>query len=220
MTVANVSNGNPIEPAWGNQVATDVNFLLSLVPAFVSQGVQRYANATARASGITSPALGQITVLTDTLRMEIWNGSAWVPIAGDMPRASARRSSGYPIGPGVLTALQWSSQEYDTANMYTALDSRIFAPYTGLYRVDFQVNFASAAGGVREAFIRHVGGARYGDQVESVNTATGVNLSGGCEIYMAASEYVEVLAFHDTGAGLGVLGPESYFRVRFVGPTF
>lgn len=219
MTVSNVSAGNPIEPVWGNQVATDVNYLLSLVPALVSQGVQRYANPTARAAALTSPVLGQLTVLTDTLRMEIWTGAAWVPIAGDMPRVSARRSSGYPIGPGVLTALQWTSQDYDTADMYTPLESRIFAPYTGLYRVDFQVNFASAAGGVREAYIRHVGGARYGDQVESVNSASGVNLSGGADVYMAASESVEVIAFHDTATGLGVLGPESYFRVRFLGPT-
>lgn len=222
MTVPNVSAGNVINPAtWGNQVANDVNYLLGLVPTTASEGVQRFSSASARSSAIPSPVTGQLTVRTDTGRLEMWNGTAWVPVAGDMPRAKGTPSTSTVIGSAAVVVLQWNTEEYDTAAMFTAFGTTITAAFTGMYLVTYRVTFGSAANGVRQTFIRKNGGNRYGDQTESVTgTATGITLSGSAEVYMAASEYVEVCAYQDTGVGLSCLASTSdYFSARFLGPA-
>ncbi len=195
-----VVSGSTITSAWGNAVRDHV-----------------LSYASTNDVSIT----GQVSFNTSTERLVYWNGSAAVPIAGDMPRAKGTPSIPTSIGTGAVVALQWNTEAYDTDGMFTPFGTTITAAFTGLYLVSYRVTFASAANGVRQAFIRHNNGNRYADQTESVTgTATGITHSGAAEVYMAASEYVECCVFHDTGAGLNVLASTAdYFQVRFLGPT-
>jgi hypothetical protein len=54
--------------------AADVNTYL------MDQAVQVYATSAARSSAIASPITGQVTLLTDTESLEVYNGSGWVSV--------------------------------------------------------------------------------------------------------------------------------------------
>ena len=195
-----VTSGSTITSSWGNAVRNHV--------------------VSSTRSDVVSTT-GQTAVITSTGRLVYWNGSAAVPIAGDMPRAKGSPSAATSIGSATVVALQWNTEEYDTASMFTAFGTTITAAFTGIYLVTYRVSFASAANGVRQTFIRRNDGVRYGDQTESVTaTATGITLSGSAEVDLAASQYVECCAYQDTGAGLNVqTSTADYFAVRFLGPT-
>lgn len=49
--------------------------------AWMSQGIPRFADATARSAAIASPATGQFTWLDSPGVLERWSGSAWITYA-------------------------------------------------------------------------------------------------------------------------------------------
>jgi len=69
------ANGYPLQ-------ASELNNYL------MNQSVIVFASSTARSSALTTPTEGMITYLEDTNTVEVYNGSAWVPVGQDASVAS------------------------------------------------------------------------------------------------------------------------------------
>jgi hypothetical protein len=197
-----VVSGTTITSAWGN-------------------GVRDHIVSYASTNDVS--ITGQTSFNTSTGRLVYWNGSAAVPIAGDMPRCRVTQSApGAPVGPGVLQTLSWNTVEYNTANMRNGLiPSVIVAPFTGMYLCAFKVTFASRAGGARSVWmqtsVRH---AEDTEILDDAGPASGSVHSGAAEVFMTAAATISVVAFHNTATPLDVqTSADDYFTARFLGPT-
>ena len=65
--IANVVSGNTITSTWGNQIR--------------DRTIQRYASAAARTAGHPSPTEGDLSYRQDSNIVEVYNGTAWMPVA-------------------------------------------------------------------------------------------------------------------------------------------
>lgn len=196
-----VVSGTTITSAWGNLVRDHT------VPKTGSDDVS---------------STGQMAFNTATGRLVYHNGTIAVPIAAVMPRAKASTSTPTPISTGTLTTPNWTTQVYDTDSMFTAFDSKIYAPFAGTYLVSWKLSFASAANGSREAFVG-VGGAatrQAGASVPVGSTASSVVLSSAAEVDLTVGAYVQLFMYQSSGGTINVQNDVTdYFSLRYLGPT-
>lgn len=54
----------------------------NIANTIVARSVMRFSAASARTAGITSPAAGMVTYLSDVKRIDYYDGAAWVPLKG------------------------------------------------------------------------------------------------------------------------------------------
>lgn len=131
--------------------------------------------------------------------------------------ASVYRTANQSTNSGANTAIQFTSEEWDTAGFHDNVtnNTRLTAPYSGNYSVWACVQFAAAGGNIRYIYFGKNGlsttgnlkglalqqVALAGQVVALISSATFVNLSAG--------DYIELFAFQDSGAALNVT-PQAY----------
>ena len=78
---------------------------------------------------------------------EVANGSIGAPeLAASIPAARVTRSTAQTITTGVVTSLDFNTEEYDTASIHeAATPARLTAPIPGIYSVTVEVPWTRAA---------------------------------------------------------------------------
>lgn len=81
------------------------------------QTVMRYANASARASGILSPTQGMVTYLDSTGALEVYSGSAWVAVVADGSISTAK------LADGAVTTVKITDANVTNAKLASGIDA-------------------------------------------------------------------------------------------------
>jgi hypothetical protein len=119
-----------------------------LTDGLTPRSVMRFANATVRASTITSPVAGMITWLADVQRLDIHDGSAWVPVEGPQVQ-TYNASANLTSSATVYSALNLGGQvSGNYAGMWSSGNpTRLTGPLAGTYSVSGYVLWPAGLGG-------------------------------------------------------------------------
>jgi len=180
-----------------------------IVGALTPRSVMRFADATSRGTTITAPVAGMVTWLTSVGRLEVYEGSAWVPIEG--PQVQTYNSSfNLPSSGSAYTALDLGSQvSGNYAGMWSSgQPTRLNAPLPGTYAVSgyalWQSNLGTNAGRME---FRQNGGSSAAPYAH-VNTMLGssgndASVASGVLVFSTAG-YAEVYANQATGGTITI----------------
>lgn len=119
--------------------------------------------------------------------------------------ARAWRSNSQSIDEDTQTAISFDREEFDTASIFTNPGTQFAAPVTGYYLCTASVAIEMGDPGVARISIRR-NGTDYlaGTQVEAVDWLSDeMPICVSAIIYLAATEYVEFMAWFDCGLGPG-----------------
>jgi len=173
------------------------------------RSVMRFADATTRSNTITSPVAGMVTWLTSVSRLEVYEGSAWVPVEG--PQVQTYNSSfNLPSSGAVYTALDLGSQvSGNYAGMWSSgSPTRLSAPTPGTYAVSgyalWQSSLGTNAGRVEFRQNGNASAAPYA-HVNTMLGSTGNDASVASGVLVFSSPgYAEVYANQATGGTINI----------------
>lgn len=115
-------------------------------------------------------------------------------------------SANISVSNGAYNALTFNSERYNTDSMHsTAVNtSRITATTAGKYNAGGCIQYAAAAGGsIRAAAVRLNGLTIVGHMTTpSLGASASPQVNVSCDYALAAADYLELLAFQDSGAAL------------------
>lgn len=129
-----------------------------------------------------------------------------------LPQARVFNDANISVANNTVAALTFNSERYDSGDLHsTSVNTgRLTAPITGLYAVGACVSFASNATGIREVELRVNGTTVIAIDDRPANTGAVTVISIDTQYRLAATDYVEVLAFQNSGGALNVLVSASY----------
>lgn len=143
-------------------------------------------------------------------------------------RVRATKSGATSITTGTLTVVPFDTESYDNDTIHDNVtnNSRLTATTAGIYSVEGSLVYAATAGGtIRGAIIRKNGGTAYsGNSAPGSGGAVRSDVSVAAHVELSATDYVELLAYHDQGAGLnvessnGTTGTITHFSMTRIGP--
>ena len=125
-----------------------------MTTSFWNANVKDQTVATVLAAGKPTGTEGQVIAVTDSDRLEIYNGSVWLP---SEPWSSSGRvgvsltdatNRSIPTGTSTYTAITWGTEVYDSDGFITAASDTITVPTNrgGLYAIAAQTTWASSPG--------------------------------------------------------------------------
>ena len=114
------------------------------------------------------------------------------------------------------TAVAFDTEMYDTGGFHdnSTNNSRLTAPVSGYYIITGHIRFYGNATGIRWISIREGGDTGIARQYNSSPGAGDIVLSVATIYYLAASEYVELMVYQDSGGNLDTRTVSDY-AVRF-----
>lgn len=155
---------------------------------------------------------------TDTKRTYKYNGALWVPSSGEM-RCKVSRSSVQAIAHATVTMLVWTTQEYDTDNIWTVggtADSYIIPSNgAGLWKFILNAQYSPSLSGARHLGIAKSGSpgfATWNCSFPGSSWFEGSTISG--ETVLAAGDIIKAYAYHTAGA---VLNIDNNYPITFSG---
>jgi hypothetical protein len=121
--------------------------------------------------------------------------------------ARVARTSNQSIPQNSWTALSFATERYDTDNLFSAtFPTRLTAQTPGKYLITAHIAFA-AAQARKEVKLRVNGGIDIAQHTRQSNgVAQPAHVSLATVYALSAGQYVELLAWHEHGAALNVLG--------------
>jgi len=127
--------------------------------------------------------------------------------ANKSPAVKVKASAVQSVTTGTLTALVWDQEDFDTDSFHSTSSntSRLTVPtgLGGLYAVSFATYCAPAAAGCASAWVAKNGATntpRFGVVQVASDSANGVGFSGTDHLVLAAGDYVELVAFQNSGS--------------------
>ena len=151
----------------------------------------------------------------DVVTAAIWNQDvvANPEFLHDPPTCRVYNSAAISISDGVVTALTFNSERYDTDTMHSTVTntSRITATTAGKYLITATIGFAANNTGRRQVTIR-LNGTTYiaVDARATVGNGQVTEVSIATVYALAAADYAEVTVFQDTGGSLNVSAASAY----------
>lgn len=170
-------------PVLATQVAVD-----ALTAALAASDAASAAHAAAHGLGTHIPATGLTSGLFAVL-----------------PRVKAKRTTAQSLTNGVPTAVQFTSEDYDSATMHDNVtnNTRLVASVAGCWSVKTQAEFANGATQLGLTIQKNgatvPGGDLYGPAVGNVN-----RLHLAVDVELAATDYIEVQATQVSGGALNL----------------
>lgn len=135
--------------------------------------------------------------------------------------ARVQRAAAQSIANNTFTAVTFATEEYDSGSYHdtSTNTSRLTVPVAGKYLITGSIEYAANATGVRAAGIRMDGTTYIASQSTAslgAVLATTVNVSVVRDL--AASAYVELMAYQTSGGNLNALGNNlTHFSITFLG---
>lgn len=116
------------------------------------------------------------------------------------------------IPTSALTAVSFDSEVADTNRLHDSVtnNSRVTVPETGMYMLSANITFAGSATGSRKVYLR-VDGATFIAVLRQAGDATENVFLVNTPYALTKGQYVEVIAFQDSGASLNII--DSRFTV-------
>lgn len=124
-----------------------------------------------------------------------------------VPQARVYNNANISVANNTVVALTFNSEDFDNGNVHsTSVNTgRLTAPITGLYSIGYTIQYASNATGLRFSGLRLNGTVRIGGDHEIPPANGSVTLLSGSTIYrLAATDYVELIVFQNSGVALNV----------------
>ena len=136
------------------------------------------------------------------------------------PVVRASRNSGQNISNGIATPIQFTTEDFDSHNMWTVGSPSVFTiPIAGLYLFGINVGWQASANTVREVFFRQNGVTelqRYSNLKSDVAVAFhGYDMS--YQWYFQAGDTLEAVAFQSSGGTLTVGALRTAMWVMYLG---
>lgn len=154
------------------------------------------------------------------------NGSSWLQLAPGVSSAGGvspyycrcHKSGAQAITTGSFQAITYDTNDYDNDSMHSTVTntSRITATHAGVYVVRGYLQWNNTGGGNQRAIELRVNGATAYNSVNVPGSGT-IDLAYvvSDQFNLSASDYVELLAFQDSGGSINVLS--SSFSAARVG---
>ena len=125
------------------------------------------------------------------------------------PNARVYNSGAISLATGSVTALTFDSERYDKgagSHSTSSNTGRLTVPTScgGVYLIGGNVSFASNSTGVRQIGIRINGSTTIAQVYVNTNSSADCNLSICTAYSLAAADYVELMAFQNSGGNLNV----------------
>jgi hypothetical protein len=188
------------------------------------QVVTPVATASARSALIPAMVEGQCTYLEDLNVVEVWNGTACVPVGGGVPVCFLQRTAAFALTFGSTLAIPYDTEIEDPWGLHSLLSDteRITPNRPGYYAVSATVeidNGATSAGFHSLVISKNgIGGTEFkvGSQIAPINGVP-TRLSGATmPVYFnGTTDYVVAGALN--AAGAGTLNCTSLFAAWWVG---
>lgn len=187
--------------------------------SFLNTNYRDQVVSTVTAASRPSGTEGQVIAVLDKDRLEVWSGSAWVPVT---PWGSAGRNGcvltraatqSIPTGTGTFTAISWDTETTDTDGYITATSDTITIPsgLGGLYTVTATASWASSPGANSSIEIL-VGGAEvYRHPIGAGTQMTACSISVS-DIAIAAANTVKVRLSQGSGAAINITATLQMWR--------
>lgn len=160
-------------------------------------------------SAVTSAKIADLTVATG----DIADGAITPAKTGVIPACRVYNNANISVGAGFV-ALTFNTERFDTDTMHsTSVNTgRITFTTAGIYQLTGHAEFDASAGGTVRALEIRVDGTTVIAQVNSTQLGAGasVNLTVTATYAFTAAQYVELLAYQDTGGSLNVLASGNY----------
>lgn len=136
--------------------------------------------------------------------------------------ASLKTSVTFSIPDSVDTPISWNTAIFDTGGYYSgAHPTRLTAPATGLYHVDASVywdNHSTTNGRYIAFMVNGAGGNRIAICIiPSPVSAFTFSSNTSALLSLTAGDYVEVVAFQNSGAAMNVLNGETFSTFSMAG---
>jgi hypothetical protein len=184
-----------------------------------AHGVQDYASTALRTSFGHATYEGQVTAITASDRLEIYDGAAWQRgphwASGGRTCARLRRAANQSVATATTTDISWDTEDQDTDGFITAPGTTLTVPANlgGLYLANAIVSYPSDPGSSTALWIVWtIGGVQWITTTEegSANRATdggGRYFVGatGTE-YLSAGDTVKVSVRQSSGGSLNATG--------------
>ena len=137
-------------------------------------------------------------------------------VTADLPssiRCRAYNNANISINNATTTAITLNSERWDTDTMHSTSSntSRLTATTAGLYVITASVDFAANATGVRSAQLQVNGATVIAlSTIASAGAGNDTVISLATTYYLNATDYVEMLAFQNSGGALNVVSGANY----------
>ncbi|CAB4148773.1 hypothetical protein UFOVP536_23 [uncultured Caudovirales phage] len=192
----------------------------SLTGSVVAQSLRcSYASAAARDAAILTPVEGMLCYLEDLNHVTAYLGSAWFPIAGQMPFFDVLKTANQTgVVSSSITLVTWPTAITNRGG-FTVASNAVTVPYTGMYTINTALNFDSAntAGNNRHTLIYVNGTAVTRDQSwpgTTVDAATRSVWKG----LLNANDVVDVRAYQTSGINMSIISTRTRLTISYDGP--
>lgn len=222
-TKVSVSVTAPTSPANGDLWIdpTGSSAVSSMTGSLVAQSLRSsYASATARDAAIPLPIEGMLCYLEDVNQVTSYIGSAWYPIAGQMPRMHLKLNTAFSITNGsTSTVTGWTTVSNNST--FSGTSGVVTVPLTGRYNITFVcIHTANNTTGGRGALI-----ALSSTGLTYRNTLPAPQSSGHSQsvflnmnsLNLTANDTVTLQAYQNSGA-TNTLTTDTFFIIEYVGP--
>lgn len=151
--------------------------------------------------------------------------AAWVGGAGQTvdergaPAARVKRTAAFSAGlipNSSATAIPWDAEDFDTDNIHdlTTNTTRLTAKTPGIYQIYGVLQWPVLGSGFKELLIRKNGVDIAGD--DRGNSSSAQLHSVSTEVYLAAGDYVELIAWQNSGGSATPLAATSHLAMALV----
>lgn len=125
--------------------------------------------------------------------------------------ATVTRTAAQSIPDATATAIAWDAEDFDTDAIHDNVtnNTRLTVPMAGKYLITANVSFAFNATGTRLLRLRKNGASQLAANSLPSHASIGVGVGFAYIASLAASDFVEIQAFQNSGGALNVLGNDT-----------
>lgn len=131
--------------------------------------------------------------------------------AQNVPGARSTYTGTAPsIASSTAVAIPFNQEEYDTDTLHdSAVNNTRFTVKTpGVYLLRAGVTFSPNANGRRETYFQKNGSSFYAEDIRGAPPAGSLSATNAAVLRLAAGDYIEFMAWHDSGSTLTLTTPE------------
>lgn len=217
-----VSATAPISPANGDLWIdpTGSSAASSMTGSLVAQSLRSsYASATARDLAIPLPVEGMLCYLEDVNHVTTYLGTAWFPVAGQMPFFDVLKTANQTgVVSSTITLVTWPTAITNRGG-FTVASNAVTVPYTGLYTVNTALGWDAAnnAGNNRHTLIYVNGSAITRDHGFPGNTVD-ATVRSVWKGLLTAGDVVDVRGYQTSGINMSIVSTRTRFTISYDGP--
>jgi hypothetical protein len=215
---------------WKNQTATEAGVAPIASPSFTgtvsaagalaAQSLRAsFASASARNTAITSPVEGMLCYLQDVNQITCYLGSAWYPVAGQMPLFDVLKTANQSgIVSSSITTITWPTALINRGG-FTVASNQVTVPLAGLYTINAAITWDSGntAGNNRHVLV-YVNGAAVTRDGGFPGQTVDASVRSVIKINLAAGDVIDVRGYQTSGSNMSVISTRSRLTISYEGP--